>query len=137
MVRLKFSLRSFVVSITAIAILLGLWIRTYSVRGYYPNGQLAWEQFENRTILMNVNVSKRVTWYPSGTMSAVWTPTYVTYYSPSGEVFLGNDSVAVKKWATEYSYLLRDAIVTDFGARPFEKLLLWFNPKIPKIKSTL
>lgn len=119
-----------------VAVVLAGWMRTYSVRGYYSNGKVAWEQFENRTVFMGVNVSKRVTWFPSGTIATVWTPAEATYYSPSGDTFQCDDREEFRKWATQYRDLLHEDSVTSFGERPFENLLLWFNAELPKIKTT-
>lgn len=129
-------IRILLLCVATIAVVLGTWMRTYSIRGYYSNGKIAWEQFENRTVFMNVDVSKRVTWYPSGTISGVWTPTEVTYYSPSGEAFPGNDRQAARMWATRYSSLLLEDTVMNVGERPFQSLLSWFNKKLPKVKTT-
>ncbi len=134
--RLKYSLRLSFLILTVVAVVLAMWIRTYSVHGYYSNGKVAWEQFENRTIFMNVKVSKRVTWFPSGTIAIVWTPADVTYYSPSGDTFNGNNRNEVEMWAGQYRNLLDEDNVTNSERRPLESLLLWFNAKLPKIKTT-
>lgn len=132
-----FSLRFLLVLITLFAASVGSWSKPYALRGYYPNGNVAWEQTERRTLAFGIDVTGRTTWFPTGELAGEWTPNSNTYYSPAGEAYSGTDAQRIREWGRRYGNLFPLSEVENYDERPLEPMLLRFNPKLPKLKLSI
>ncbi len=131
-VRLHFRLRTLLIAIAVIGVGLGLtvswWTRPYALHGSYPNGQRAWEEWERRTLKLNIQHVSTTRWYPDGSLAYechnAFSPNCSeTYYSPDGCMI--DDP---REWSGKYVRLIQPVPEGDPDSRrPYNQFLCWWN----------
>lgn len=129
MMRIRFRLRTLIAGIIVAAVVLSLmlswWTRPYALTGSYANGQRAWEQWEQRTLTLEIQHIKTIRWFPDGTLafeSRFALNGTKTYYAPNGDAV--DDQ---REWATKYGGLITDTKEDADSVGPFKRLIWWWN----------
>lgn len=129
--RLQFTLRVCLVAITVVTVALFAavrhWTKPYAITGAYPNGQVAYEQWERRTLTGQVEHIKTLRWFPNGKRAyeSGAGASGAVYWGLGGERYDGTDRAAVTEWSKKYGHLIHDA--SQPTERPYNDFLHWWN----------
>jgi hypothetical protein len=104
----------------ALALLIGWWTRPFVLAGTFPNGAIAWQQWERRTLSLNYEHIKTVRFYPSGQKSFEFTDGKKTYWSPEGK------EISASRWWGLYTDL-PEAIDDPGNEWPSKSFIRWWN----------
>ncbi|AMV34958.1 hypothetical protein VN12_22720 [Pirellula sp. SH-Sr6A] len=127
--KIRFRIRTFFLGAIIVAVLLGIlgswWTRPYALTGSYANGQRAWEQWERRTLSLGIQSVETIRWFPDGSLAFRWKAKRAnkkTYYSPNGDT-IDNP----QEWTLKYGHLIANAEEDSNSARPYKRLIWWWN----------
>ena len=124
--RLRLSLRSLLLAISCLALVFGFvgrwWTQPYALTGTHANGIRAWEQWERRTLTLQLTHIKTVRFYSNG-QKGLDSPYEgeQRYWSPDG-VPITEDEY--------HDFLWQDGFIgmeDDQSERPFQAFLWWWN----------
>ncbi len=121
----RFTLRGALIAIACIGILLAFivrwWTRPYALTASHPNGIRAVEEWERRTLSLNVVRVKTVRYYRNGVKryeGSGIAPDARRYWSPAG------DPISVDEYGDFLEADGLEGITNDQSGRPFESFLV-------------
>ena len=129
--RIKFSTRTLFIAFTVTTFTVWgvviLWTKPYAIVGRYPDGSLAWEQWERRTFSMRNEIYKTYRWFPDGKLAGEWSAetNQTKLYGRNGYVYDGSDRAEAGEWFRKYGDEIAGSSQTN--ERPLENLLRWWN----------
>ena len=103
------------------------WTRPYAVTGSYPNGQLAWEQWERRTLSGQIEHVRTTRWYPDGRKAFEGRNAGARNADKNLLVPEGEKIADPSQWWKEYSSYLPEQPQDPGSKRPFDCFLSWWN----------
>jgi hypothetical protein len=123
--RIRFSLRQALLAIACLAIAVGLvshwWTKPYAMTGSYANGVRAWEQWERRTLSLNIDHVATIRFYRTGQKAFVSSRGKREYWSPDG------NSVSEREFHSFFDQERLGDAAHDQTKRPFQSFLWWWN----------
>lgn len=123
--RIRFGLREFLLTIAGIGIALALvlrwWTQPYALTGTHSNGVRAWEQWERRTLTMQIAHVETIRFYRNGRKGFEVAKGEANYWAPDGKPITQEEY---------WRYLVADGLKDvgdDQTRRPYESFLWWWN----------
>ena len=129
--RFKFSTQSLFILLTVTAFTVWggekLWTKPYAIVGRYPDGTLAWEQWERRTFSMRNEIYKTCRWFPDGKLAVEWSAEkkQTKLFGRNDDVYNGSDRTEAAEWFRKYGDEIAGS--TQTNERPLESFLRWWN----------
>ncbi len=129
--RLQFTLRTCLVAIAVVAAILFAairhWTKPYAITATYPSGQVAYEQWERRTLTGDIEHIRTIRWFPNGkrAFECGASGSGAVYWGLDGKRYDGPDRAAVTEWSKKYRHLMQDA--SEPTKRPYNDYLYWWN----------
>lgn len=123
--RFRFSLRQALLATACVGLLMGSaihwWTKPYAMTGSYADGVRAWEQWERRTLSLNIEDVATIRFYRNGQKALVSVSGKREYWSPDG------NPIGDREFRAYFDQEQLGDAVHDQPERPYQSFLWWWN----------